>query len=63
MWTVFDEESHGDLCLGAFCPHYTVLLTYLLTFDFRTQDQDGKRLTSLLGEKYSCVVVVEWIES
>ena len=26
-------------------------------------DQDGKRLTSLLGEKYSCVVVIEWVES
>ena len=22
---VFDEELHGDLCFGSFCPHYTVL--------------------------------------
>ena len=22
---VFDEESHGHLCFGSFCPHYTVL--------------------------------------
>ena len=21
----FDEELHGDLCFGSFCPHYTVL--------------------------------------
>ena len=22
---VFDEELHGDLCFGSFCPHHTVL--------------------------------------